>query len=137
VRLQWTVLFLHFATVTPLICLGDVPVVGIDSSQRVVGSLYVTFKSPSELAALQATGPGAPSVLPGVLPLSTDSTKRLVAALCRQMHAKLCDFLYFKGSPDFAGFIVHDAPDDAIRNFLAKDPRVAGIGANFPLEHVR
>jgi hypothetical protein len=120
----------------PLPSLADAELLGIDSTQRVHGSFFVSFKTEAELGAIPKSGVGAPLTLPNVQPTTLESTKLLVEALCNQMHPSRCDPIFFEGSPNFAGFMLHDAPDDAIRGFLAKDPRISKIGANFPLTPV-
>jgi hypothetical protein len=112
---------------------GDAELLGIDSVGRVRGSFLVVFKSDWQLYAAPRSGPGAPVVLPDVLPVTAHSTQLLAEALCTDMHAHLEGAVFFRGAPDYAAFIVHGAPDDYVRNKLAKDPRVLRIGANFPL----
>lgn len=119
-------------SLAPLLSYADAEPLGIDSPQRVRGSFFVTFKPAVALEAIPDSGEGAPLVSPTLRPVSAESTRLLAEALCKHMHAKLAQAFYFpspKGAA--AGFAVHDASDDEVRRFLAKDPRVARIGANF------
>jgi hypothetical protein len=109
---------------------ADARLVGLDSPKRVPGSFFVVFKTGPELAAVARTGPAAPKVLPQVFPTSKDSARRLAEALCEQVHGQLAGLSY--GS-SYAAFGVHDASDTLVRAILAKDPRIAEIGANFPI----
>jgi hypothetical protein len=107
---------------------ADARLLGLDSPNRVPGSFFVVFKTGPELAAVTRTGPAAPKVLPQVFPTSDDSTRRLAEALCEQIHGHLAGLSY---GPSYAAFGVHDASDSLVRDILAKDPRIAEIGANF------
>jgi hypothetical protein len=128
----WKLVCLLVLILRPLLSYADAEVLGIDSPQRVHGSFFVRFKAALDLEAIPNSGVGAPLILPTLRPLSAESTQLLAEALCKHMHATLAGAFYFPGPAGAAaGFIVHDAPDDEVRQFLATDPRVAQIGANF------
>jgi hypothetical protein len=82
----------------PLLANADAELLGIDSSQRVLGSFFVTFKAAPDLKAIPHSGAGAPLVLPAVRPLSAESTQLLAEALCKHMHATLAQALYVSGA---------------------------------------
>jgi hypothetical protein len=109
---------------------ADARLLGFDSQHRVPGSFYVVFKTDSELASIPRTGPNAPKVLPHLNPTSKEAVWRLASALCAQIHAELAGVNYV---PPHAAFITRGASDAAVREVLAKDPRIAEIGANFPI----
>jgi hypothetical protein len=109
---------------------ADARLLGLDSPNRVPGSFFVVFKTGPELVAVARTGPAAPKVLPQVFPTSKDSDLRLAEALCEQIHGQLEGLSY---SPSSAAFVVRRASDTLVHDILAKDPRIAEIGANFPI----
>lgn len=109
---------------------ADARLVGFDSPDRSSGSFYVVFKSGAELAAVPRTGPGAPQILPWVFPTSDGSAIRIAEALCSRIQARLSGVTY---SPSHAAFVVRNASDAAIREVLARDPRIAEIGANMKI----
>ena len=121
-------LFLVFALAYSAVSVADATLVGIESSRRVPGSFLVIFKSAWDLEAAPRTGLGAPTVLPDLLPVSEYSTRMLAEALCNHIHARVRNVSYW---PPYAAFWVEGAQDVAVREFLAKDPRIAEIEANF------
>jgi len=83
----------------------------LDAQHRSAGSFYVVFKPAAQLATVPGTGPGAPKVLPDVLPTSKEGTWRLAAALCAQINAHLAGINYV---PPHVAFMLRDASDDAV-----------------------
>jgi hypothetical protein len=106
---------------------ADAKLSNFESQHRAPGSFYVIFKTDAELAAIPRTGPKAPKVFPQVTPTSKDAVWRLAAALCTEIHAQLAGINYV---PPHAAFITRGASDAAMREVLAKDPRIAEISAN-------
>jgi hypothetical protein len=106
---------------------ADAKLSNFDSQHRAPGSFYVIFKTPAELAVIPHTGPNAPKVLPQLALTSIDAAWHLAAALCIQIHAQLAGVNYV---PPHVAFITRGASDVAMREVLAKDPRVAEISAN-------
>jgi hypothetical protein len=110
---------------------ADAKLSNFDSQHRVLGSFYVVFKSDAELAVIPHTGPGVPKVLPQLALASKDTVWRLAAALCAEIHAQLVGINYV---PPHAAFITQGASDAAMREVLAKDPRIAEISANIEMQ---
>ena len=106
---------------------ADAKLSNFDSQHRAPGSFYVIFKTDAELAVIPHTGAKAPKVLPQVTPTSKDAVWRLAAALCAQIQAQLAGINYV---PPHVAFITRGASDAAMREVLAKDPRIAEISAN-------
>ena len=106
---------------------ADAKLSNFDSQHRAPGSFYVIFKTPAELAVIPRTGPNAPKVLPQLALTSMDAAWHLAAALCIQIHAQLAGVNYV---PPHVAFITRGASDAAMREVLAKDPRIAEISAN-------
>jgi hypothetical protein len=107
--------------------LADARLSGFDSLHRVPGSFYIEFKTGPDLALVPHTGPKAPNVLPHLTPTSKEAVWRLARALCAEIHARLVGINYVLPS---AAFITAGASDAAVREVLAKDPRIAEISAN-------
>jgi len=114
--------------------LADATLANFDSTHRSPGSFYVIFKKEADLASVARTGPDAPKVLPELLPTSKETTWRLATALCAEINAGLAGINF---NPPHVAFITRDASDDAIRNILAKDPRIAVISANIETQSPR
>lgn len=119
-------------TAVPISTLADAKLLGLDSPTRIRGSFFVVFKSGADLASVAHAGPIAPTLLPQLVPTSEYAARRLAVALCDQIHAEFVGFSYY---PGYAAFIVHKASDSAVRDVLAKDPRISEIGANFPVHY--
>jgi hypothetical protein len=106
-------------------------ILNLNSKGRIPGESYVVFKSEADLRSVPKTGLGAPTILPDVLPTSMERVRRLASALCAAIQAQVKGINFI--NPNAAAFIIKGASDQAVRDVLAKDPRIAEISADIAL----
>jgi hypothetical protein len=105
----------------------------MDSPHRSLGSFWITFKTSAELDNLSRSELNSVRVLPGVVPTDRDTLGRLAIALAVEVGGSVEGYFY---SREGSTFSIKDASDSAVIGILAKDPRLASIGANIMQGHV-
>lgn len=102
----------------------------LKSPSRVQGQYMIMFKSPAALACISSSKLNGLRILPGVMPESPQSSRRLAYALAQSIRATVMAAWDIGGSPTFA---IRGATDQSVE-MLARDPRVAIIEANLSVK---
>lgn len=119
------VLSLHICPKSP----SSARLENLDSQTRVPGQHYIMFKLPAALACIGTSQLSSLRVLPRVMPDSPQAYRRLAHGLARSIHATVTRV--WDSLP--AGFDIGDATDGGVE-MLARDPRIALIGANLTIK---
>lgn len=113
---------------------GTATITNMDSPGRIEGQFYVEFRSPEEIRQLAKSADFKPLILPELVPADRSSAEALAAALAAAAHGKVMKMMISKRA---SAFSVEGVSDEAMREVIARDPRVRLVEPNARVELLR